>query len=195
MAETAPVTVYTTPTCPWCDRTKEYLSSRNVPYVVKDVASDYDAAVEMVQRSGQQGVPVTIAGNDVIVGFDQVRLARLAERYAGPKRPALGLLGANASDYFARHPESAAAFGEAPTSGVYVGQVRPNSVAARAGIRPGDVIQAAANKRVRDMRALDQIIESVKAGDAISVRLLRGGEELTLTLDFTPQGGASRMAS
>src|SRR4051794_10920193 len=99
MADPAQVTVYTTPTCPWCDRTKEFLDQRKVPYVVKDVASDYAAAMEMIQLTGQQGVPVVAAGNEVVVGFDQVRLARIADKFSGPKRPALGVLGANASEY------------------------------------------------------------------------------------------------
>ena len=70
------VTVYTTDTCPWCDRAKTYLRSNNVPFVEKNVASDYNAAVEMVKRSGQQGVPVIATEDEVILGFDQSRLAR-----------------------------------------------------------------------------------------------------------------------
>ena len=185
MTDATQVTVYTTPTCPWCDRTKEFLDQRKVPYVVKDVASDYEAAMEMIQLTGQQGVPVVAAGAEVVVGFDQVRLARIADKFSGPKRPALGVLGANASEYLSRHPDAAVNVGENP-SGVFVGQVRPNSVAQRAGVKPGDVIQAAAGKRVRDLRTLDSIVDTVSPGDSISVRILRKGEEVVLTLDFTP---------
>lgn len=177
------VVVYSTQTCPWCDRAKQYLESRNVPFVNKDVSVDMDAAREMVQISGQEGVPVVATEQEVIVGFDQIRLARIADRFAGPKRPGFGVLGANAEDYFARHPEKAPANG-VDTRGVFVGQVKPRSVAERAGIRQGDVIQALANKRVRDMRALDQLMESVKSGDIVSVRILRGAEDVHLQLDF-----------
>ncbi len=183
MAAPSPVTVYSTQTCPWCDRTKEYLTSRNVPFVDKDVSADMDAAREMVQISGQQGVPVVATEHEVVVGFDQLRLARIADRFAGPKRPAFGVLGANADDYFSRHPEKAPE-GEADIRGVFVGQVKPNSVGAQAGIQPGDVIQALANKRVRDMRGLDSLMESVKTGDTVSVRVLRGEEDVNLQLDF-----------
>ena len=62
----APVTVYVTSTCPWCDRVKEFLTSRNVPFVAKDVGRDYTAAVEMMRRSGQQAVPVTTTEDEVI---------------------------------------------------------------------------------------------------------------------------------
>jgi S1-C subfamily serine protease len=147
------------------------------------VARDYAAAIEMIRRSGQQGVPVIATEDEVIVGFDQVRLARIAEKYAGPKRPPLGLLAANAEEYFARHPEAAKRFPPG-TKGVYVGEVRPNSVAERAGIRPGDVITVVAGKRVRTMAALDQLIDTLKAGDSVTVRYLRGGEEHTTTFQF-----------
>src|SRR5689334_9281619 len=68
------VTVYTTPTCPYCRYVKQFLNNKGVPFVEKDVASDRMAAVEMVRRSGQQGVPVTVIGDEVIVGFDQPAL-------------------------------------------------------------------------------------------------------------------------
>jgi glutaredoxin-like YruB-family protein len=187
MAEPSPVIVYSTATCPWCDRTKEYLKSRNVPFVEKRVDEDQEAAMEMVQISGQQGVPVVSTEREVIVGFDQLRLARIADRFSGPKRPAFGVLGANAEDYFARHPEKRPDE-ETDIKGVFVGQVKPNSVAERAGIKVGDVIQAMANKRVRNMFAMDQLMENVKAGDVVSVRVLRGAEDVNLSLDFAVPG-------
>jgi S1-C subfamily serine protease len=139
--------------------------------------------MEMIRRSGQQGVPVITTDEEVIVGFDQVRLARIAERYAGPKRPALGLLAADAADYFARHPDIAATF-PPDTKGVYVGEIRPGSVAERSGIRRGDVIGAVAGKRVRSMSDLDRLIDTLKAGDSVSVRYQRGSEEHTTTFQF-----------
>ena len=187
MTHAQTVTVYSTPTCPWCDRAKEYLTSRNVPFTNKDVSLDQQAAMEMVRLSGQQGVPVIAAGNDVVVGFDQARLAQIADRFSGPRRPALGILGADASDYLGRHPDVAAGYPPG-IEGVFVGQVRAGSVAARAGVRPGDVVQAAAGKRVKNLRTLDQLIDTVGAGDTASLRLLRGGQDVTVTLDFSPSG-------
>ena len=187
MVAPSPVVVYSTQTCPWCDRAKQYLTSRNVPFVDKDVSTDIEAAREMIQISGQQGVPVIATDQEVIVGFDQLRLARMADRFSGPKRPAFGVLGANADEYFARHPEKRPT-DDTDIRGVFVGQVKPRSVADRAGIQHGDVIQALANKRVRDMRALDQIMESVKPGDAVSVRVLRGADDVILQLDFSIPG-------
>jgi S1-C subfamily serine protease len=71
-----------------------------------------------------------------------------------------------------------------------VGQVKSNSVAQRAGIVVGDVIQAVANKRVRNMVALDQIMSSVKAGDQVSARVLRGSDDVNVNLDFGTPGPA-----
>lgn len=137
----------------------------------------------MIRRSGQQGVPVVATDDEVILGFDQVRLARLADRYGAKKRPPLGLLAADAEEYLKRHPEQAASL-PAGTKGVYVGKIRPDTVAERAGLRPGDVIVGLANKRVRSMAQLDQMVETLKAGDSVGVRFLRGAEEGTATLQF-----------
>jgi S1-C subfamily serine protease len=139
--------------------------------------------MEMIRRSGQQGVPVITTDDDVIVGFDQVRLAKIAERMAGPKRPPFGLLAANTESYFARHPEAAAT---APpgTKGVYVGEVRSDSVAARAGLRPGDILIGLAGKRIRDVSMLDQMVETLSAGDRAEIRYIRSGNEETATLQF-----------
>jgi S1-C subfamily serine protease len=154
-----------------------------VPYETKDVSRDYEAAMEMIRRSGQQGVPVIATEDEIIVGFDQVRLARLADKYAGPKRPPLGLLAADAEDYLRRHPDAAAGV-PAGTKGVYVGQIRPDTVAERAGLRRGDIIVGFAGKRVRTMAMLDQLVSTLKAGDTATVRYLREGEERTATLQF-----------
>jgi len=74
------VTIYTTPTCGFCAMTKRYLAENNVTYTEKDVSKDVNAAQEMIQRSGQMGVPVIVvsdgAGEEtLIVGFDRPRLA------------------------------------------------------------------------------------------------------------------------
>jgi S1-C subfamily serine protease len=141
------------------------------------------AATEMIRRSGQQGVPVIATDDEVIVGFDQVRLGRLAEKFGGPRRPPLGVLGADARDYLSRHADLSDRF-PLETTGVFVGQLRPNSVAERAGLRAGDVIVGLAGKRVRTMVELDRLIGTVSAGKSVPVRFLRDGEEQTGTLQF-----------
>ena len=83
------VTVYSTPTCPWCKRAKEYLTQRGVPYRDIDVSRDGQAAQEMVRHTGQQGVPVIAIDGQYIVGFDRPRIER-ALASAAPGRPSLG---------------------------------------------------------------------------------------------------------
>lgn len=65
------VKVYSTPTCPYCKMAKEYLSSKGITFTNIDVAADQAAGKEMVKISGQMGVPVIVAGSEVIVGFDK----------------------------------------------------------------------------------------------------------------------------
>lgn len=71
------VKVYSTPTCPWCTRAKNYLASKSIAYEDIDVSKDRDAAAEMVEKSGQRGVPVIDFNGTVIVGFDQAALEQL----------------------------------------------------------------------------------------------------------------------
>ncbi len=71
------VIVFSTPTCPYCQAAKRYLQQRGVPFEDEDVSRNMIAAQYMVQRSGQQGVPVIQVGNEVVVGFDRARLDAL----------------------------------------------------------------------------------------------------------------------
>jgi len=71
------VTIYSTPTCPYCKRAKDYLSRKGIDYVDYNVAKDRDKAQEMIQKSGQMSVPVIIIDGEVIVGFNQSRLDSL----------------------------------------------------------------------------------------------------------------------
>lgn len=73
------VTVYTTPTCPWCTTVKNYLRKHGIRYTEVDVASDQNAAKDMVSKSGQQGVPQTDINGSMVIGFDQTKLNRLLE--------------------------------------------------------------------------------------------------------------------
>src|SRR5918994_5365245 len=139
--------------------------------------------MEMIRVSGQQGVPVTVANGDVILGFDQRKFAKLAEKFAGPKRPPLGILAADAEEYLTKHPEKAEQI-PAGTKGVYVGKVRPNTVAARGGLEHGDVITSFAGKRVRTLAALDQMVDTLKAGDQATAKFIRNGENQSIVLHF-----------
>src|SRR3989344_4320490 len=65
------VKIYTTPTCPYCKMAKEYIKSKGVKYTEYDVSKDEKRANEMIEKSGQMGVPVLDIKGKIIVGFDR----------------------------------------------------------------------------------------------------------------------------
>ncbi len=71
------VTIYSTPTCPYCEMTKDFLREHNVPFEDFNVAADQLKAQEMVEKSGQFGVPVIDIDGQIVIGFDKPRLAKL----------------------------------------------------------------------------------------------------------------------
>ena len=68
------VTVYSTPTCPFCIRAKQFLKENGIQYNDIDVSSDQAKAQEMIDRSGQMGVPVLDIDGTVVVGFDKDKI-------------------------------------------------------------------------------------------------------------------------
>lgn len=71
------VTVYSTPTCSWCNTLKTWLQKNSIRYTDIDVSRDQRAAADLVKRSGQQGVPQTDINGQIVVGFNQPRLKEL----------------------------------------------------------------------------------------------------------------------
>lgn len=71
------VVIYSTPTCPICKRAKAYLTEKGVSYQDIDVAASREAAREMIEKSGQMGVPVILVGDDMLIGFNQSKLDEL----------------------------------------------------------------------------------------------------------------------
>ncbi|MBI4117791.1 MAG: glutaredoxin family protein [Parcubacteria group bacterium] len=72
------IDIYTTPTCVYCKMAKDYFKEQGVAYTEHDVAADSAAAEEMVQKSGQMGVPVILVNKggkeEMIIGFDKARI-------------------------------------------------------------------------------------------------------------------------
>lgn len=68
------VTIYSTPTCGYCSQAKQFFADNDIEYTEYDVSQNTSRREEMVQKSGQRGVPVIIIGEDIIVGFDQQRI-------------------------------------------------------------------------------------------------------------------------
>lgn len=73
------VTIYSTPTCTYCKMTKEFFGENSVEYTDFDVSQDESKRNEMVEKSGQMGVPVIDIEGEIVVGFDEPKLRELLE--------------------------------------------------------------------------------------------------------------------
>lgn len=71
------ITIYTTPTCPYCHQAKDYLDDKKLEYKEIDVSQNEAGLEEMIKLSSQMGVPVIVVDGKVIVGFDQSKLDKI----------------------------------------------------------------------------------------------------------------------
>lgn len=76
-AGTPDVVIYSTPTCHYCNLTKEFLKENNVEYVDYNVAEDTAKRAEMIEKSGQMGVPVIMIKDEMMIGFNEDKLREL----------------------------------------------------------------------------------------------------------------------
>jgi glutaredoxin 3 len=70
------VVIYSTPSCHFCHMAKDFFKSNNVAYTEYDVASNLEKRKEMIDKSGQMGVPVIIIDEKLIVGFDKPEISK-----------------------------------------------------------------------------------------------------------------------
>jgi len=73
------VTIYSTPACHFCHAAKDFFTEHNIAFTDIDVAADPDKRQEMIDMTGQMGVPVIRIGDDVVVGFDEAKIKELLE--------------------------------------------------------------------------------------------------------------------
>jgi glutaredoxin 3 len=71
------VTIYSTPTCHFCHLAKDFFDENKIPYTDYNVLTDLEKRKEMVDKSGQMGVPVILIDGKVMVGFDQAEISSL----------------------------------------------------------------------------------------------------------------------
>ena len=164
------VTVYTTSTCPWCVRAKDFLRQKGVPFQEKNLEYDAIAAQELRRRTGQMGVPVITAGDEVIIGFDRPKLEKLASRFAPPRtaptgpRPKIGLRVKSGS------------------GGAEIGAVHPDSPAEQAGLRPGDIVVEVGGRSVRSAADLEAALAELTADQTVALDIRRNGKPARLRL-------------
>lgn len=71
------ITIYSTPTCPYCVQAKQYFKSKNITFEDIDVSADQAKAQEMIKISGQMGVPVIKIDDKILIGFDQDEVEKI----------------------------------------------------------------------------------------------------------------------
>lgn len=71
------VTIYSTPSCHFCHIAKDFFTANGIVYTEYNVASDIEKRKEMIEKSGQMGVPVITIDDEHIVGFDKIKITKL----------------------------------------------------------------------------------------------------------------------
>ena len=148
---------------------KEFLSQKGVSYKEIDVSFDQNAARELVNKTGQMGVPVTVIDGQTVVGFDRAQLEQVLNQ---EQRPSLGAAVADASKITAKQ-------GIGITLGAYVGKVRPNSLAERLGLTTGDIITEVNMQRIANADDIESTLSKLSKGSRISLVLIRGNKGFT----------------
>jgi len=77
------IKVYSTPSCPYCHLTKEFLKENNIEFEDVDVSKDEAALIEMINKSGQMGVPVIDIDGEIIIGFNRAEIERIIKEKGG----------------------------------------------------------------------------------------------------------------
>jgi glutaredoxin-like YruB-family protein len=76
---TEEIEVFTTPTCPYCTKVKQWLDENDYDYKEHNVASDQEKAKKMIERTGQRGVPQTFIGDEEVIGFQPDKIEQAIE--------------------------------------------------------------------------------------------------------------------
>lgn len=146
---------------------KEFLSQRGISFIERDVTRDPNAARELVARTGQMAVPVTIIDGETIIGFDRARIEQALARM----KPGLGAAVADAA-------------AKAGRAGAYVGKVRPGSPAEKMGLRPGDIIIQVNGQAVSNAADVARLISGSAKGSRVSILFQRGNNQLRAETSF-----------
>lgn len=77
--ENQKVEIYSTPTCTYCELAKDFFKTNGIEYSEYDVAADLDKRTEMIEMTGQMGVPVIVINDKSVVGFDEPKIREMLE--------------------------------------------------------------------------------------------------------------------
>jgi serine protease Do len=189
------VVIYTTPTCTYCAAAKRWFKDHGVSYTEYDVSRDPVRAAEVYRLTGQGAVPVIRVGQQVLVGFDPLQLAKLiptstngngAVPADGASKVSLGMAAQTLT------AEKAAEVGLPAPFGVLVGPVRGGGPAEAAGLLEGDVLVGVGSYTLQNLAQLQSLVASKQPGDSLTLRVWRQGEEREKTITFpAPEGAAT----
>jgi S1-C subfamily serine protease len=144
-----------------------------VKYQEVDVSRDRAAAQEMVNLTGQMGVPVIVIGGESIVGFDRQRITELIEAgktasAPAPEKVRFGLKIADAQKV--TQPQGAVA-----VTGAIVGEVASGALGEKAGLKTGDIITRINRQFITGAADMEHALVGFKPGDILTIEFMRGG--------------------
>jgi S1-C subfamily serine protease len=148
---------------------KDFLSQKGIAYEDRDVSRNRAYAQELVNNTGQMGVPVTVFNGQVVVGFDRPKLEQLTSHMQAGAKPSFG----------ASIADAAKIKGSAAASGAYIGRTRPGSVAQKMGLQPGDIITWLNSVSITGADDFERALSNLQQGSRLSVVFLRGNQSLT----------------
>jgi len=130
-----------------------------------DVSLDRAAAQEMVNLTGQMGVPVIVVDGEVVIGFDRARLQELLTAGASQKNPIrFGLKIADAAK-------------SGPQTGALVGGVSPGLLGEKAGLKEGDIITGISGIHIDGVADVERVVAGLKPGNIVAILFWRGNEQ------------------
>lgn len=138
-------------------------------YTEYDVSRDRAAAEEMVNLTGQMGVPVIVIDGQAVIGFDRARIQELVAGGNGNKPLRFGLKIADAD-------KVAQKTGAGPVLGAIIGEVSRGFLGEKAGLKEGDIITAINGRRINDAADMERVLAGLKPGNIVTILFLRGNE-------------------
>jgi glutaredoxin 3 len=151
---------------------KEFLSQKGVNFEERDVSKNQTFAEEMVKNTGQMGVPVIMIDGQSVIGFDRGRLEQILAQNQTNRRPTLGASIADASKITAKT-------GTGIILGAYIGSVRPNSTAEKAGLAAGDIVTELNLKPITNANDLESALSKFSQGSRFAITIIRDNRTLT----------------
>jgi S1-C subfamily serine protease len=147
-----------------------------VKYQEVDVSGDQTAAQEMVDLTGQMGVPVIVIGHEIIIGFDRQKIQELiasgAAAAPGPESAPKVRFGVKIADAQKIAPQASGV----PASGAIIGEVSPGLNGERAGLKSGDIVTQINTRNISGAADMAQALAALKPGDIVTIMFQRGGE-------------------